>query len=369
MKHFRIIGCLVLALLGLGCGKKGPILPPLEKIPQSIVGLSLRQIGAELHLTWRAPTSYVDGSPLEGISAFEVWLFEADRPEDESAIPAGPDRMAGEAELWRQIPQDSFAEFQADPRASPLDFGCTYTLDLANIDRKRYGFAVKVCDHKGRFSDFSSWVTGEPLAPAVSPSGVEAELSRNKITLKWLPPEKNIDESDPADVTGYNVYRSVERAPPQKLNSAPVRETSYEDKTVEFEKLYTYFIRAVSGESEPYAESLDSEPVNISARDTFPPAAPKGLIAISGENSVSLTWEINQERDVARYRVWRRIKGTPTFELLTEDGIDGNSYMDSQVQKTARYEYAITAVDRNENESPMSELVTVVVQGGRNADL
>jgi len=364
MKNVLYFGCLFLALILSGCGKKGPILPPLEKIPQSVDGLSLRQIGPELRLTWRAPTSYMDGSPLEGISAFEIWMFEADRPEDGFVVSLGPERMAGEAKLWREVLQSDFGELQPDLQASRLDFGCAYALELANIERKIYGFAVKVRDHKGRFSDFSSWVSGAPMVPADSPSGLKAELSRNKITLEWLAPEKNMDQSDPANVTGYSVYRSVDGAPPQKLNAALARETSYEDKTIEFGKRYTYFVRAASGESEPYTESLDSESVDISARDTFPPAAPKGLIAISGESSISLTWEVNRERDVALHKIWRRIRGTAAFELLTEDGVEGNSFTDTGVQKGVRYEYAVTAVDREGNESNMSELVTAIIQGG-----
>ncbi len=369
MITFRLIGCLFSVLFCLGCGKKGPILPPIDKTPQSAVDLSLRQVGEELRLTWRAPTAYVDGSPLEEISAFEIWLFESEQSEDAAVLPPGPERMALEAELWRRFSHESFDELQPDPQVSPRDFGYSYALDLAEIDRKSYGFSVKVRDHRGRTSDFSSWVTGEPLAPAVAPSGLEAELSRNRITLKWLAPAKNMDQSEPANITGYNVYRSVDGTPAQKLNVALVEETSYEDKAIEFGRRYTYFVRAAAGESEPYAESQESESVDVAARDTFPPTAPKGLIAISGENSVSLTWDINRESDVALYKVWRRIRGTANFELLTENGIEGNSFTDNQVQRDARYEYAVTAVDREGNESPMSELVAAVVQGGWDEDL
>jgi hypothetical protein len=79
MKRSYLTGLAVLLALFCSCGKKGPILPPLVKIPKTVEGAALSQIGEEFHLRWRLPTSYTDGSPIEKLAALEIWIFELDK--------------------------------------------------------------------------------------------------------------------------------------------------------------------------------------------------------------------------------------------------------------------------------------------------
>jgi fibronectin type 3 domain-containing protein len=277
--------------------------------------------------------------------------------------------MSSEARLLEEALPDRFGDFRKDPEGSPLEFFYVFGFDRALIGKKWYGFSFKVRDSRGRFSDFSSWLTAEPLNVAVPPRGVKADLSRTRITLTWRAPVKNLDQTEPADVAGYNVYRSVGDGEPRRLNSARVTETTYEDRTVEFGITYRYFVRAVTGEAAPFGESVDSKPVEVEAKDTFPPSAPKGLIAISGEDYISLSWDRSREADLASYGVWRRPAGAGEYEPLTPEGIQGISYTDTRALKNVRYEYAITAVDLEGNESPKSQSVTAVITGAKHADL
>jgi len=339
MRRSFLTGFVVLLALFWSCGKKGSILPPLQKIPKAVEGASIAQVGLEFHLRWRIPANYVDGSPMESLSALEIWIFEEDKPGDtgeeegeedvkeeikeeavippaDPFVPAGPERMSSEARLMEEILPDHFAEYQKDPEGSPLEFFYVFRFDKAQIGTKHYGFSFKVRGARGRFSDFSSWVKAEPRNVTVPPRGLKAELSRNKVTLTWRAPAKHLDESEPAVVGGYNVYRTVGDAEPGKLNMIRVTEPKYEDRTVQYGDTYRYLVRAVTGEAAPFAESADSKPLEVAVKDTFAPSAPKGLIAIAGEDFISLSWDRSRERDLSSYRVWRRPVDSGEYTLL-----------------------------------------------------
>ncbi|MFC2142709.1 fibronectin type III domain-containing protein [Acidobacteriota bacterium] len=401
MKRSYLTGMVALLALFCSCGKKGPILPPLVKIPQAVEGAVLAQIGTEFHLRWRLPSSYTDGSPIEKFAALEIWIFELDKEvgpsvEDEEKVeeaekeaqeeikeetpdaapipaaafvPPGPDRMRSEARLLEEVLPERFGEFQKDPEGAPLEFSHVFSFERSQIGKKWYGFSFKVRDARGRFSDFSSWVTAEPLNVTVFPRGLKADLSRNRITLTWRAPARNLDQTEPAVLTGYNVYRSAGKEDPRKLNAAPITEATYEDRDIVFGSTYRYFVRAVTGTAAPLGESEDSRPVEVEAKDTFAPSAPKGLIAIAGEDFISLSWDRSRERDLASYRVWRRPSGAGEYELMTPEGIKEASYTDSSAQKNIRYEYAVTSLDQEENESPRSDSVTAMITGGGHEDL
>ncbi len=56
------------------CGKKGPLLPPVKKIPQNIEVFELSQRGDKVVLEWENPVAYIDGHPLSGIVQVEILI-------------------------------------------------------------------------------------------------------------------------------------------------------------------------------------------------------------------------------------------------------------------------------------------------------
>ena len=85
---------LSLALLAAsGCGKKGPILAPLVRVPQTVQDLSLSRVGNRVILNWTNPEAYIDGNPLQGLSEIEIWVIgEAGGGAGGRAGRAGPAR-------------------------------------------------------------------------------------------------------------------------------------------------------------------------------------------------------------------------------------------------------------------------------------
>ncbi len=84
-----------------------------------------------------------------------------------------------------------------------------------------------------------------------------------------------------------------------------------------------------------------------------PPAAPRGLMSVTGDGAVYLSWYSNTEPDIAGYRIYEGpclagceydLVGSTTHNSFTVTGLQNG---------VTRY-YAIKAIDRAGNESPFS---------------
>ncbi len=93
-----------------------------------------------------------------------------------------------------------------------------------------------------------------------------------------------------------------------------------------------------------------------------PVRAPSGLIAEAGANKVYLEWNPNLEKDLAGYRVYRRLDKEKTFHCLTANPIKENEFTDKGLENGVRVEYAVTAVLKNGKESEFSNIADVIVR-------
>ena len=173
----------------------------------------------------------------------------------------------------------------------------------------------------------------------------------------------------------YHVYRAEvdpasfkpaeERQPLLEFKSplmlfATSKTASYQDTAFEFGKSYLYVIRSVISANGLPLESDDSQHVIVTPRDTFPPAAPQGLVAalLPGatpeSSAVELSWSFSLETDLAGYRVYRSEQENIRGRLLTADLLLTPADRDTSVEPGHRYWYTVTAVDRAGNESAPS---------------
>jgi fibronectin type 3 domain-containing protein len=141
----------------------------------------------------------------------------------------------------------------------------------------------------------------------------------------------------------YNIYKGGAADP---LNSAPVAEGKYERAGVTFGTEECFTLRAVEKIGAVSLESVPSAPVCLTPRDTFPPAAPKGLSLVAGTGTMNLGWDANTEPDLAGYLILRGEAPGDTLQPLTPAPITATSYEDKTVKPGVRYVYAIVAVDK-----------------------
>jgi hypothetical protein len=90
----------------------------------------------------------------------------------------------------------------------------------------------------------------------------------------------------------------------------------------------------------------------IYVADTEPPAVPRGVYSITGDEEVIVSWYANAENDLAGYRVYRgNSENGSYFHIATTGSVQ---FVDRDVTNGRTYYYAVTAYDRDGNESELS---------------
>jgi len=370
MKRFSLfLVPLLLLFTFVFCGKKGPILPPIKKIPQNVEVFDIAQRGERLILEWKNPSAYADGSSLSNIAEIEIWLAEQER-ENAGKESGGenkqisPEEFEKIARLAVSIKREKFSEYQTGRGDVPGKFRYFYELTGKDFTLRSLTFGLRVKDRKKRKSEFSDVVSIEPKIISLPPRGTKATVFRDRIEITWNPPEKNIDQSSPPNFKGYNIYKQGDEGSAHLLNSQLVKERKYSDTDILLGGVYRYFLRAVASDSPPVAESDNSEMIEVLTSDTFAPAVPSGLVSIAAEDFISISWDANPEKDLAGYRVWRKMEEEDEYILLTPQPIQENAFNDTNVEQNRRYYYAVTAQDKSGNESPKSESVSQTIKDG-----
>ena len=341
-------------LISAGCGKRKPPLPPVERVAQR-VEITGFQRGNSIQVSWTMAARNASDASVLNINRADVYRLT--EPAN-SPASISEEEFASRSTLIATIP------------ISDADFGLkqmTYT-DILNFTGQpaRLRYAIRFANATGQKAGFSNFLVIEPTAKVADiPGSLSSTVTQNSIELRWQPPTRNVDGSTPANILGFNVYRIEEKTVSKVLNSTPVTGSEFADKTFEFEKNYTYFVRTVSlGSNGEPLESADSTPVKIQPKDIFPPTAPGSLTVAASPSTISIFFASNTENDVAGYRVYRSTDPTlpkSNWSLLTLELLPTNTFQDSNVESGKTYYYYLTAVDKFGNVSEISEVVSETV--------
>jgi fibronectin type 3 domain-containing protein len=254
----------------------------------------------------------------------------AKRPEMDLAGYRVYRRLAG-ATAWTRIAAPTTTSFTDSPPATGAG----------------YQYVVRAVDKAGNESGSSSLqtvTTTDRTAPPV-PTGLTATDGASGIAVAWRP------------VTGaarYYVYRASQimddDSAPVYSKVATVTAASWTDTTAREQLHHLYRVSAVDAAGNVSARSA----VDSVTRDDHPPLPPTGLTAspVSGTGIV-LKWTASPSEDVLRYHVYRDGR-------LVEDNVRTATYTDPYVLHDKEYDYTVTAVDKQANESAKSVKVSVV---------
>src|SRR5688572_15616196 len=108
------------ATLAAGCGKKGPPLPPLIRIPEAVAVVATRRAGNDAFVTLRVPARNVDGSTPVDVSAVEVVALTAERPPSR-AVFLDRGKPVATIAVASPSPSTQSPTAPASPGASPGD--------------------------------------------------------------------------------------------------------------------------------------------------------------------------------------------------------------------------------------------------------
>jgi len=367
LAHWRL-GFLVFCVLPtafclVNCGKRRPPLPPIERVPQRTEALSGAQRGNQVILSWPAPQRNAADESVQSIRRIDVYRL-AEKPR--APLGLTEEDFASRSTLIGSVTYDEIKS--ATDTLTYRD-----TLELAG-EPTRLRYAVRYVNASGQRAAFSNFLVLEPAARVAQPPTIIAtgnEVSEEAITIAWVPPASNIDGSTPVNLLGYNVYRledsgdSDREAGQTPINNSLVAGTQYVDRIFKFGDTYRYIVRSVSlGTEGAQVESLNSNSLSVSPRDTFAPSAPTSITVAAAPGRLSLFLPANPEPDIAGYNIYRSTdpdlpkdkwtKLNPT--LLTR-----TTFQDEKVEAGNKYYYYLTAVDQVGNVSPPSEVVSETV--------
>ncbi|HEY0763719.1 MAG TPA: hypothetical protein VGD61_15205 [Pyrinomonadaceae bacterium] len=349
---------IVLCLICLvGCGKRRPPQPPVERVQQRTESLSGAQQGNVVILSWPAPPRNAPDSSVQSIRRIDVYRL-AEKPGTPLALTE--DEFSARSTLVGSVTYE-----QIQTAGDTLTY--RDVLELAG-QPTRLRYAIRYVNASGQRAAFSNFLSLEPAARvALAPTlASPANVKEDSITLSWQPPAANIDNSTPVNLLGYNVYRTDEsQTEPgnQPLNAAPISGTEYADKTFQFGNNYRYIVRAVSlGTGGAQVESLNSNAVVVTPLDTFAPAAPERPSVAAPEPSsarLAIFFAANKETDIAGYNIYRSTDPDlpkQNWTKLNQTLLTRTTYQDDKVETGKTYYYYIVAVDKAGNISPPSEV-------------
>jgi hypothetical protein len=366
---FYLLICIF--LLAAGCGAPGEPQPPTPPVPQAILDLTAKQAGDGVLLTFTMPGKSTLGERLQQVPAFEVLrgTVQPDGTPDPKSFRVVDTVPGTLVARYSQRGQVQFID-PVSPADPQLRSGQPF------VYRARTLFSPK------RPSLDSKEMTLRLYPVAERISSLDASLTEQGINLKWTTPTRTSAGEPLSAVQEYHVYRGeldpatagvAASDPLQAKWKSPLLQlgatttTDYRDSGFDYGKTYAYFVRSVIASPAGVLESSDSPLAIVTPKDTFPPAAPQGIVAAvqpgttSGSVAVELSWSINVEPDLAGYRVYRSEQEGARGALLTPELLPSPAYRDNSVQSGQRYWYTVTAVDRSGNESAPSLAVAVEV--------
>lgn len=390
----------------VACGKKGPPLAPLRPVPGPVTEVSARRSGDEVRFAFKVPVQNLDATRPLSLDRLEVYAatIAADalvppnrdllspkylvgtipiRPvtsdEDEAApastakagaVTAGPEKKddprPGPGDLATFVEELNEArrkpQVVATPQqttAAPTTTAAVAAAWAATVAQLKEApvttrvYVIRGMSMNGRPGQPSERVTVPVMEVLPPPTAVAAAVSESKVTLSWSAPAV----ADPLAALGaapvYNVYAGT---PASLLNASPLPVTTFERAGVELGKEECFVVRTAVTRGNLTIESPPSAAACVTAADSFPPAAPKGLSGVANVGAISLIWDANTEADLAGYIVLRGEVPGDKLQAITPGPIRETTFTDKTVVPGTRYVYAIIAVDRTTppNTSPQS---------------
>jgi fibronectin type 3 domain-containing protein len=309
-----------------GCGYVGPVLPPSPQIPAQVTDLRAVQRGGKIIVDFDTPPRTTDNVAVKHFSTVDLRIGPAVTPFDFEEWANGA----------REYPvEPPIASDPDDPQPIPMN----ETISAEDWIGKKVVVAVRTAERKGdHFSSWSNRVVLDVVAALEAPTEVKGESIAEGVALHW-------------DQTGPDQQYRILRLGPGDKEPAVVGtadKPNYVDTTAQFDTHYEYRVVAIKGT----AESAVSKPFSITPKDTFPPSVPGNITALAGPESVEVSWQRSPEADLKGYYLYRAV-GEGEFHKVG-GLLSLPSYSDKQVERGKTYRYAVSAVDKNDNESAKS---------------
>ncbi|HEX5233992.1 MAG TPA: fibronectin type III domain-containing protein [Silvibacterium sp.] len=323
-------------LMTAGCGMIAAPQPPSLKLPEPVTDLTAQRTADQVLLRWTMPKHSTDKLPLSGDQKVQVCRNLA----QSTCMPAGDLLLApgADGEYSDRLP----AALTAGPPSALF-----YTVMLQN--------------RSGRSAGPSNIAVTAAGAAPPQIAVLHAQAMTDGVVLIW-PAQGQSDT--------IRIHRALVEKSGAGKSSLPLEQTLefsgkehgwVLDPDAALDHTYTYTVQRVAkaileGKSVEL-DSAFSDSVSIDARDVFPPAVPSGLetVADPQARAIDLSWQPDTEADLAGYTVYRREAGSnATPQRISPPSQPEPSFRDTNVVPGHTYEYSVSAIDHDGNESSRS---------------
>ena len=400
-----LIGLAAAGLAVPGCGKKGPPLAPMLRVPGRAMDIAARRSGDTVSVTFTIPSANIDDTKPADIARVDLFAYtameqndvrdprrmtlvgsipvrkppepqeakegDAQKPPKPAEPPEPGEDQGARVTLTETLTADMRVPVAPDkkppvpPSVEPVTwFGDPRVAPLAGPvptpEPRRYYLAYGVSrgGNRGGASPRPAVPLGPPPAAPAPPA---LDVTEGGIVVTWnVPPGARLPyqeraEGDvlkattrgmePAPALAYVVYRlGPDR--PVRLTEKPVADRTFTDQAVAFGEERCYDVRTVTGQGNVAFESAPSPKACVTPADTFPPAAPTSLAAVAGQGVISLIWIGVDAADLAGYLVLRGDAPSSDLKPLFDEPIRETTYRDATAKPGVRYVYAVVAVDK-----------------------
>lgn len=389
---------LALALCSAGCASPGEPAARKPPVPEAVANLAASQTGNSVLLVFAVPQNSVGGAPLEHPPTIQIYRDFQPVQATGAVQPVASKHPA----MLVTIPSELVSRYAVQGKFRYVDQ--LHAADFANHPNAAVVYSVRTRVSEKKLSAVSN-LAALRVYPAPDPiADLRGQVTPAAVVLSWTAPRQT-PAGTISPIASYRIFRAEAQAPPASpegaANSAssssatfasapestplpgmppslPVLVTplvkigesaspGFTDSQIEFGKAYVYSVRSVLDYSGASVESANSNFLAIAPRDTFPPAAPAGLVGIFVPPAggvamhVDLSWAVSPESDLAGYRVYRSEQAGVLGTRLTGELLLTPAFQDMNVLSGRRYFYVVTAVDRSDNESAPSAAVSVSV--------
>lgn len=219
---------LLLLMMLVACGKKGPVRPKLGSRPQAPADVTLRQQGKLFLLGWTIPKANQDGSKVEDLTGFRIKRLSYDpahgcptcrEPQEEVVqidlkYPA-PGQRIGDRLYWRDV-------------------------DIRLLKGYRYAIVPEIV---GNQEGAAAMIHLTAQQPPPSPTALKVEGGDSQVAVRWTAPVLGAE----MELVGYNLYRRQAKRPFPivPVNAKPLQQTELLDRGLDNGRAYEYRVSAI----------------------------------------------------------------------------------------------------------------------------
>lgn len=349
------------------CANPGPPQPPSLNLPKPPTDLRTTRKGSKVTLTWTIPVITTDHQTIRNLGPTLICrgsqpdLTACGTPVGEAATEAIP-KTSTKKTLGKKSEGAKISESSTDVLPNGI---------LTDDPNDYATFAVEVLNPGRRGAGLSNQVRVSLIRTLPAPPDLIAQVTAQGVVLAWT--NQAPAQAQPSLQYVYRLNRREEgSAQVSVVGEVPAgteRTLSFTDSTIAWQRTYEYHVDAVTiiaqqGKPKIEVPGDDSPELKVFANDTFPPAIPSGLQAVSSGPGqppfIDLIWAPDTEPDLAGYNVYRHEQDAHPVKLNAEL-ITTPSYRDSGVVAGHTYFYSVSAVDVRGNESTTSEEVSETV--------